>query len=318
MFRMKSRFSLSGDIVLSSALIACLVFFVFLPSAFAQDMSSTDYRIIAPSENPIGGTGSSADYQFQPQSPDTIFDYNGAVATLTGTPTTPHGSATATITVGGPNVTQYRYSLNGSAYSTAAVIATPISLSGMTDQVYTLNVIGGDAGGNFQPTTAPTTATWTVSGVASSTTSSGDSYIPEPTIDVVLTMDGEGNVCPVFASVMDIYGTYSSSSTVYLNDSSEGVDHDSSTGVWSINQSLAYGENEFSAYARRSGENSDTVSFEIERRMIGDTDGDSGINDFDLAFLATNWGGSACRSDFNADGIVNDFDLAGLAAHWGQ
>lgn len=84
-------------------------------------------------------------------------------ATISGTP---FGGVTtlssATLTIGGGGVTQYRFSLDNGAFSADTPVATPIVLSGLADGNHTVTVLGKDAGGNLQPALTPTTAAWTV------------------------------------------------------------------------------------------------------------------------------------------------------------
>ncbi len=84
-------------------------------------------------------------------------------ATLSGEPPAATYLTSATLTVGGPNITHYRYRLNNGAFGPETPVGTPIQLSGLTDGLYTVYVIGRNAAGTWQSTAAPTISkTWTV------------------------------------------------------------------------------------------------------------------------------------------------------------
>jgi hypothetical protein len=55
-------------------------------------------------------------------------------------------------------VASYQYSLDNGPFAADTPVATPISLSGLTDGSHTLSVLGSDAAGNRQPADSPTTA----------------------------------------------------------------------------------------------------------------------------------------------------------------
>ncbi len=83
------------------------------------------------------------------------------VATISGEPpaVTPFG--TASVLVGGEGVTQYQYRVNEGAFSPLTPVATPISLSGLADGAYVVEVVGVNAVGAIQD--EPTLSrTWTV------------------------------------------------------------------------------------------------------------------------------------------------------------
>ncbi|WP_052359973.1 NHL repeat-containing protein [Solidesulfovibrio alcoholivorans] len=83
-------------------------------------------------------------------------------ASLTGVPSSPTRTRTASITVGGTNVTQYKYSLDGTDWSAAVDVATPITLSSLAVGSHSLSVVGGTSGGVWQAASAATTVAWTV------------------------------------------------------------------------------------------------------------------------------------------------------------
>jgi hypothetical protein len=82
---------------------------------------------------------------------------NNPVAVISGEPRSPSPSRNATLTVGGASIVNYRYSLNGGAWSVSTPVGTPITLSnlpqGSTNTVY---VVGQNSGGIYQSTNTPT------------------------------------------------------------------------------------------------------------------------------------------------------------------
>ncbi|HXJ59575.1 MAG TPA: lamin tail domain-containing protein [Verrucomicrobiae bacterium] len=84
-------------------------------------------------------------------------------ATVAGEPVSPTYLNTATLTVGGQGVTQYRYRLDGGAFGPETPVGTPITLAGLPDGTHTVYVIGRDATGLWQSANSPTVSqTWAV------------------------------------------------------------------------------------------------------------------------------------------------------------
>ncbi len=84
-------------------------------------------------------------------------------ATIEGVPATPTFLNTATIQIGGTDITHYRYRINGGAFGSETPVGTPIELSGLADGSYTVFVIGRNASGLWQSENSPTRSrTWTV------------------------------------------------------------------------------------------------------------------------------------------------------------
>jgi alpha-tubulin suppressor-like RCC1 family protein len=83
-----------------------------------------------------------------------------ARATISGTPSDPSNSTSATLTVGGTGVVSYKYKLDAGSYSAETDVATPISLTGLSESTHIVSVLGKDSAGNWQVT--PTTVSWTV------------------------------------------------------------------------------------------------------------------------------------------------------------
>jgi hypothetical protein len=82
---------------------------------------------------------------------------------LSGEPVSPSGQTSATLRVGGPGLTHYRYRVNEGAWSGERAIAEPIALTGLSDGAYRVDVLGKNAAGTWQNTNAPTASrTWIV------------------------------------------------------------------------------------------------------------------------------------------------------------
>jgi len=89
-----------------------------------------------------------------------VVDTAAPIATLSGEPVSPSNQDSATLTVGGDEVTHYRYRLDGENYSSEIAVEEGIVLSYLGDGSHTLAVVGRDEAGKWQ--TEPTAATWTV------------------------------------------------------------------------------------------------------------------------------------------------------------
>ena len=122
------------------------------------------------SEDPRLKDVANLDFSLRPGSPALGSGANGldmgadvpAGASLRGEPAGTTGRSGATITVGGPGVTLYRYRLDGGAWSADTPIASPITLSGLPDGPHTLQVVTASSAGAWQSDAAATTRTWTV------------------------------------------------------------------------------------------------------------------------------------------------------------
>jgi hypothetical protein len=82
-------------------------------------------------------------------------------ASLSGEPASPTPLTTITLQVGGPGITHHRYRVNSGAYSGETPVSNSIVLSGLTNGVYTVFVIGKNSAGVYQ-TNATASKTWTV------------------------------------------------------------------------------------------------------------------------------------------------------------
>lgn len=89
-------------------------------------------------------------------------DTASANAALSGTPASITKSTSASVTVAGTDITDYKYKLDSGAYSDEIAVAIPITLSSLSDDLHTLSVIGKDSAGNWQAEIGATTYSWTV------------------------------------------------------------------------------------------------------------------------------------------------------------
>ncbi len=94
-------------------------------------------------------------------------------AVLTGVPAGPTNQTGATLVVGGMDVANYRYSVDAGAYSDTTGVASAILLTGLSEGVHTVRVVGIDSVGNAQPEDSATMATWTVDTTPPTATVSG-------------------------------------------------------------------------------------------------------------------------------------------------
>ena len=81
---------------------------------------------------------------------------------ISGEPASITGRTSAELVVGGSGGNQYRYRLDGGAFSDPRDLGTAIVLDGLADGAHTLEVIGRNGAGVWQTEFEATTVTWTV------------------------------------------------------------------------------------------------------------------------------------------------------------
>jgi hypothetical protein len=87
-----------------------------------------------------------------------------AGASISGEPVSPTPVNSATLTVGGPGISNYIYRVNGSAWSGEAPVNAPVVLSSLAPGSYTVEVLGRNSAAVMQDASVPTVSkTWTVS-----------------------------------------------------------------------------------------------------------------------------------------------------------
>jgi len=130
-------------------------------------------------------------------------------ANISGTPTSPTNSTSASLTVGGTGVVTYKYKLDAGSYSTETAVATPISITSLSEGTHTVSVIGKDSIGNWQVT--PTIVSWTVDLTPPTATVSGTPESPTQSTGATLTIGGADVV--VYKYKLDA-GSYSAETPV--------------------------------------------------------------------------------------------------------
>ena len=133
-----------------------------------------------------------------------------AGASISGEPSSPTPCSDATLLVGGPDIYAYKYRVNGGAWSseivvsnpgTAAVSIPPISLVGLVDGDYTVEVIAKNSAGVWQEESLATVSrTWSVDSSLSPAV-----RISEVLTANVLTLDVNGST-PDLIELLN-YGT---------------------------------------------------------------------------------------------------------------
>ncbi|HKX61210.1 MAG TPA: lamin tail domain-containing protein, partial [Verrucomicrobiae bacterium] len=84
-------------------------------------------------------------------------------ATVSGEPDSPTYQNTATLNVGGTDITHYRYRVNGGAWSADTLVSQPINLTSLANGQYTVSVVGRNSAGTWQADADATVSrTWAV------------------------------------------------------------------------------------------------------------------------------------------------------------
>lgn len=153
---------------------------------FAEVLPTTQLslnRSIVPIEDTALGLGNIAadprfvnaaalDFRLRPGSPAIGTGPNGLDmgayvprgASISGEPAAVTSLTTASLTIGGPGITHYRYSLDGGAFSAGeTAVATPLALAGLANGTHSVRVIGKNAAGVWQAEAeAAVSKSWTV------------------------------------------------------------------------------------------------------------------------------------------------------------
>ncbi len=144
------------------------VSYSFLP---AEETVTGEHNLIG---DPHVG-GSEGDYELRPGSLAAGSGPNGADmgargtagATISGVPPAAIARDSATLTIGGPAIVEYRYRLDEGPWSTARPVDTPIQLTGLAPGDHQVHVVGRDRMGEWQPMTQATASPiWTVNAQA--------------------------------------------------------------------------------------------------------------------------------------------------------
>lgn len=135
-----------------------------------------DTLSIRPVEIPIGFKAGAS-----PTKVDAAVDIFAGVAgwaSVSGVPSSPTTFRTANLKVGGDYVDFYRYQLDGQAFGGERPVATPITLSGLTDGAHTLRILGRSQYGNYLADSNALAVAWTVDPLAPPPVISGTPATP--------------------------------------------------------------------------------------------------------------------------------------------
>lgn len=124
----------------------------------------------------------------------TIVAYNLPYASITPNIGPLTNNTSPSFTVGGTNVTQYKYSVDASAYSSAISVSQAISLSSLTDGVHTLKVLGLNAQSDEQTEDVATQFIWTQDTVPPITAANPPGATFARPVKIALTATESGNV----------------------------------------------------------------------------------------------------------------------------
>jgi|GEM_PF-1628874 len=119
-------------------------------------------------------------------------DITAPGASLSGTPVALSNIDSIDITVGGTDVTGYKYKLDTGAWSAERTIAEHIDLTSLAETSHQLLVIGRDLAGNWQEIDAPTTISWTIDATAPTASLSNVPADPTPMTDISVIVGGPG------------------------------------------------------------------------------------------------------------------------------
>ncbi|HWB03374.1 MAG TPA: Ig-like domain-containing protein [Verrucomicrobiales bacterium] len=149
-----------------------------LPAAIAAPVTGTANLTSSPMLTATTGITAANIYQMyalQSGSPawctgPNFLDRGGLVpagASISGEPIAVQPSQSVVLTISGPGITEYRYSLDGGAFGAATPVATPVTLTGLTAGTHSIRAVGRNSAGVWQADAAATQSlTWTVSATA--------------------------------------------------------------------------------------------------------------------------------------------------------
>ncbi|HNX58281.1 MAG TPA: carboxypeptidase regulatory-like domain-containing protein, partial [Spirochaetota bacterium] len=87
-------------------------------------------------------------------------DLSAPTAVLEGTPAAKNNLTSIAVSVAGTDVVAYRFSVDGSSYSSEKPASSPIGISSIAAGHHDIAVVGRDAQGNWQSTDSPTRFAW--------------------------------------------------------------------------------------------------------------------------------------------------------------
>ena len=113
---------------------------------------------------------------------------------VSGVPSSPTLSDSATITVGGENVDFYRYRVNGGDWSDEFFVSQPIALTGLNN-VVTLSVSGRSQYDDYHPDDEAVVVSWTIDPGTPAITITGTPETPSRSTHTTLTVSGSDYYC---------------------------------------------------------------------------------------------------------------------------
>jgi beta propeller repeat protein len=114
--------------------------------------------------------------------------------TVSGAPSSPTSSDSATLVVGGENVDFYRYRMGGGDWSVEHAVSKPISLTGLSGAVQ-LSVSGRSQYGDYHPDSEAVEVFWTVNPGAAAIAMTGTPETPSRSPHASLTVTGSDYYC---------------------------------------------------------------------------------------------------------------------------
>lgn len=121
-----------------------------------------------------------------------VIDTANPIAEIQNPPDNPTNKNYATLNIGGAQISQYKYSFNGGAWSSWISISTPISLSSLADTTHTIQVCGQTNLGQEQSEANATTYSWTVDTQAPTAVLSDLPSNPTTNTTASIKVSGEG------------------------------------------------------------------------------------------------------------------------------
>lgn len=181
------------------------------------------------------------------------------------------------------------------------------------------------------PTAVPTVPVTTPTPTRIPPTPTPTTVQPTPTTPVVLTPTSIPTLSlaistqptHTYKSSLLLWGTKSSNTTtVLVNNSSNGISYPSST-TWQVQVQLAQGANTYSVVGKDSNGNSSAIqSITINLHRVGDINGDNVIDITDLSIFGVDWQNSGSLnnllSDMNGDNKVDLTDFSIMASAYGN
>ncbi|MHC4676476.1 MAG: hypothetical protein ACYTBZ_28640, partial [Planctomycetota bacterium] len=102
----------------------------------------------------------------------------------------PTNHTEAIFTIGGADITHYKYSLDGGNYSSEIPVGIELTLSALTEGPHELSIIGKNAAGDWQSEANATTTTWVVDFTSSAATLSGTPADPTSSTSATFIVGG--------------------------------------------------------------------------------------------------------------------------------